>query len=142
MGWPIAFGSLERMVQVSRLLVNHLRHDAEAAHIDPQGYAPLGEVAIQLQVPVGEVFDAVLFSWHPVHGWRFTAEFEDLPEGITISPGDEHNWSYLGHRCIIRATRKHSIEVLTSEGIIGGSSKGKGKSKAGQKKSKGKGKGK
>jgi hypothetical protein len=98
-------------------------------------------VAIQLQVPVGEIFDAVLFSWHPVHGWRFVAEFDDLPEGTTISPGDEHNWSYLGHRCIIRATRKHSIEVLTTEGIVGGFSKGKGKNKAGQQKAKGKGKG-
>jgi hypothetical protein len=127
------------MVQVSKLLVNHLRHDAEAAHIDPQGYAPLGEVSIQLQIPAGELLDAVLFSWHPLHGWRFTAEFDELSQGITISSGDEHNWSYLGHRCIIRAARKHSIEVLTTEGITGGTTKGKGKS--GKNKHKGKGKG-
>jgi hypothetical protein len=139
-GWPIAFCSLERMCQVSKLLVNHLRHDATAAHIDPQGFAPLGEVAIQLQVPVGELLDAVLFSWHPVHEWRFTVEFDELAQGITISAGDEHNWSYLGHRCIIRASRKHSIEVLTTEGITGGTNKGKGKS--GKNKYKGKGKGK
>jgi hypothetical protein len=138
-GWPIAFSSLERMVQVSKMLVNHLRHDSEAAHIDPQGFAPIGEVAIQLQVPVGELLDAALFSWHPVHEWRFTLEFDELPEGITISAGDEHNWSYLGHRCILRASRKHSIEVLTTEGITGGTNKGKGKS--GKNKGKGQGKG-
>jgi hypothetical protein len=45
----------------------------------------------------------------------------------------------LGHRCILRASRKHSIEVLTTEGITGGTTKGKGKS--GKHKYKGKGKG-
>jgi hypothetical protein len=49
-------------------------------------------------------------------------------------PADPHTISYEGWRATVRANRKHSIEILTSDGVVGGEgkNKGKGKSKDGQ----------
>jgi hypothetical protein len=60
-GWPIAFNSLERMVAVSRKMGEYLRH-RESSYIDPLGFSPVGELAIQLQLPVADIMDAALFS--------------------------------------------------------------------------------
>jgi hypothetical protein len=51
-------------------------------------------------------------------------------------PTDPHTVSYLGWRAAVRARRKHSIEILTTDGIVGGDNKEKGKGKGGKSKGK------
>jgi hypothetical protein len=111
-----------------------LRH-REHPIIDPTGCSLVGELAIALAIPVADIMDSAMFSWHGRHGWRYSLEFdkvEALEDGTM--PPDPHTISYEGWRATVRANRKHSIEILTSEGVVGGEgkNKGKGKSKGGQ----------
>jgi hypothetical protein len=134
-GWPIGFNSLERMVQVSRKMGEYLRH-RESSIIDPLGFSPVGELAIELLVPVADIMDAALFSWHGKHGWRYSLEFDKVePSENGEMPQNPHTISYEGWRATVRAVRKHSIEILTTDGIVGGDAKlkGKGKGKGGKK---------
>jgi hypothetical protein len=48
-------------------------------------------------------------------------------------PQNPHTISYQGWRATVRAVRKHSIEILTTDGIVGGDTKLKGKGKGGKK---------
>jgi hypothetical protein len=135
-GWPIGFNSLERMVAVSRKMGEYLRH-RESSIIDPLGFSPVGELAIELQLPVADIMDAALFSWHGKHGWRYSLEFDKVePSENGEMPQNPHTISYQGWRATVRAVRKHSIEILTTDGIVGGDAKlkGKGKGKGGGKK--------
>jgi hypothetical protein len=133
-GWPIGFNSLERMCSISRKMGEFLRH-REHPIIDPTGCSLVGELAIALAVPVADIMDSAMFSWHGRHGWRYSLEFdkvEPLEDGTM--PADPHTISYEGWRATVRANRKHSIEILTTEGVVGGEgkNKGKGKGKDGQ----------
>jgi hypothetical protein len=133
-GWPIGFNSLERMCAISRKMGEFLRH-REHPIIDPTGCSLVGELAIALAIPVADIIDSAMFSWHGRHGWRYTLEFDkvEAPEDGAMPP-DPHTISYEGWRATVRANRKHSIEILTSDGVVGGEgkNKGKGRSKGGQ----------
>jgi hypothetical protein len=147
-GWPLGYPDIERLCQVARIVVTHLRH-LDLPHIDPCGYAAVGEIAIQTNLPVCDIMAACLCSYHKLYGYRFEVEFEEKTGPV---PREQfHVWSFQGFSARVRATRKHSIEILTSSGIVGGAastqnatpfeSKGGGKNK-GKHQHKGKAKGK
>jgi hypothetical protein len=128
-GWPIGFNSLERMCSVSRKMGEFLRH-REHPIIDPTGCSLVGELAIVLAIPVADIMDAAMFSWHGCHGWRYSLEFDKVePPEDGSTPANPHTISYEGWRASVRANRKHSIEILTTEGVVGGEGKNKSKGK-------------
>jgi hypothetical protein len=122
------------MVAVSRKMGEYLRH-RESSYIDPMGFSPVGELAIELQLSTADIMDAALFSYHGKHGWRYDIEFDKVEPSETNGelPPHPHTISYQGWRAAVRAKRKHSIEILTTEGIVGGDNKVKGKGKGGKK---------
>jgi hypothetical protein len=62
---------------------------------------------------------ACLCSYHKLHGFRFEIEFEEKTGPV---PREQfHVWSFQGFSARVRAKWKHSIEILTSNGIVGGS---------------------
>jgi hypothetical protein len=112
-------------------LGEYLRH-RESSYIDPMGFSPVGELSIELQLSTAEIMDAALFSYHGKHGWRYDIEWEQVELGEEGSPPPQnpHTISDQGWRATIRANRKHSIEIITTDGVLGGGKdKGKGKSK-------------
>jgi hypothetical protein len=129
-GWPIGCNTLERMCAISRKMGEFLRH-REHPVIYPTVCSPVGELSIALAIPVADLMDAAMFSWHGRHGWRYSLDFdkvEPLEDGTW--PAEPHTVSYDGWRATVRANRKHSIEILTTEGAVGGGGESKGKGKS------------